>query len=157
MNFINLTGDVQLCNGFIQFEQNFLQNLKKNRKVQQEHKSQTTYLFLWSMICLLTFTGVFGPIVYCLDIFQNPCFPSYVGHSLISQWEDNVPGYYALPIWNVKEVLVKMWISVCTYVIWSSLLPGGLFQMSLEYLVRGHCILVNNKEFGREYLILKAN
>lgn len=98
---------------------------------------------------LMTFSGVVPPVVYVLDAIRNPCFPPYVGYMLSRQCADDTPGYYSMPSWSLIEILEKVVISFITYITWSSLFPGGLFQMSLEYVGERHCFLVNIAKFGK--------
>ncbi len=134
VNLLQVSGVVQLCNGFIQ------QNFSTHFVFKQE--SQSTGLFLRGMIYLMTFTGITGPIVIFLDILRNPCFPVYVGYWMNSQCEDHRPGYYLLPTWSFVEVLTKVSLSLASYLIWAPLSAGNAFIMSLEYIMEGNCFLV---------------
>ncbi len=147
-NFLQLSGVVQLCNGFIQLEQNISEHFG-NTTVVHGTKSISKDLFIRGMLYLLTFTGFTVPILCFVDILRNPCFPAFAGYLMSSQCEDNRPGYYLMPTWSVVEILTKVAMSFGAYFIWSPLIAGGVFQQSLAYIVEGNCFRVFIGELGK--------
>ncbi len=148
VNFLQLSGVVQLCNGFIQLEHNFSKHFGNNKSA-HEHKSQSTELILRLLIYLLTLTAIIVPIVFFLDILRNPCLPGYVGYWISSQCEINKPGYYLMPTWSFMEILTKVAISLAACFTWSPLICGAFFQFSLEYIMEGNCFRVDIEKLGK--------
>ncbi len=148
VNFKQLSGVVQLCNGFIQLEQNF-ENYFGNPTVVHKPKSKSTDLFLRGMSYILTCTTLSAQVVNHVDILRDPCFPVYVGYWLNPQCGNDTPGHDSNFTWSFVEVLTKVAMLVVVCFCWSPLYSGGDFQMSLEYIMEGHCFQVGLKEFGR--------
>ncbi len=146
-NFVQLSGVVQLCNGFIELEQNFTKYLG-NTEVQHGRNSAAN-LYIRGMIYLLTSAGIIGASVFCLDILRNPCFPVYVGYWISSQCEPDRPGYYLQPTWGLIEVVSKITIAIPVLFVLTPLLVGCCFQVSLEFIMEGHCFRIGIAEFGR--------
>ncbi len=142
-NYLQLSGVVQLCNGFIQLEHSF----SKHFGIKKE--SYSTDVFLRGSIYVMTLSGITMPIVIFLDILRNPCFPAFAGHWMSCQCDDSRPGYYLMPTWTLVEVLTKVIMSFAAYLIWSPLVSGSMFQMSLEYIVEGNCFRVFIDELGK--------
>ncbi len=154
VNCIQISGVVQLFNGFIRLEQNFSKYF--GNKNSGSTKSKTDF-FLRGMIYLLTSTGIIVPTVFCLDMFRNPCFPAYIGYWMSNQCEVEKPGYYLRPTWRLVEVLTKLALSLTTFVVWSALISAYTFYLSLEFLVEGNCFRVGIAEFGRWNSFWAAN
>ncbi len=147
VNFIKLSGVVQLFNGFIQIEQNFAKYFG-NTKIGNGQNAKVNNLFIRGMMYLLTTTGVFYPILYAADILRNPCFPAYAGYRMSSQCLDK-PGYYLEPTWSLEEVLTKLVLASYTYLIMAPFIAGWLFIMCLEYVVEGNFFRVGITQFGK--------
>lgn len=129
---------------------NYRENFRLSReKVENTKKSKTTDFLLRGDVYLMTFCGVIPPVVNVLDSILNPCLTSYFGYMISRQCSDATPDYYITPTSSSLETLEKVIITLITHVTWSSLFPGGLFQMSSEYVVQGHCFLVNIEKFGK--------
>ncbi len=152
-NYVHVSSVVNLCNVFVQLEHH-LEKCSRNTNVKHKRKTTTFYLFLRGMIYVMTFSGIAQQVVYFLDIFRNPCLPSYVGYWMSSQCENGKPGYYSEPTWEFFEVLTKVAIALAFIITWNSLYSGCCFQVALEYIFLGNCFRDNIKEFGRQDTIL---
>ncbi len=147
-NLVQISGVVQLCNGFIQLEHNFSKQFENNKTVNDKPPKSKDWL-LRGMIYLLTFSGLTVPIVFFLDILRNPCLPGYAGYWMSSQCDIDRPGYYLKPTWSFGEVSTKVGLSLAATFTWIPLIAGAFFQMSLEYIMEGNCFRVDIEELGR--------
>ncbi len=147
VNYMSRSEAVQLCNAFIKYEKRYTMEFA-HAKGTCTRKTNTTDLFLKSMMYLLTSTAISVSAMYHLDIFRNPCFPLYVGFWMSGQCQNDKPGYYLEATWSLVEVGTKVGISVLSYLNWSLLLSGSNFETSLEYIMEGHCFRTYVTDFG---------
>ncbi len=152
VNYKELSCIVQLFNSFIDFEQRLCLVGRKTGKGHDQKLHQVsgqTLLMIKYLIRLMTSSGISMPILYHLDIIRNPCFPMYVGYWLSDQCDDTNLGTALKPTWTSVEVGIKFGISFISYLMWSLLLVGMVFQISLECIVHGICFRSYVTEFGR--------
>lgn len=141
VNFTELPSVIELFNTLIYFERRF-ELIKFNVRgfpVYAKEKQQATNLLKYFLLAI-TCTGTVKPVVYHLDILRNPCYPLYVGYWLSSQCDEKHLGMHFKATWSVQEMSTKIGISLVSYFVWSFLISGCLFKISLEYIVQGHCL-----------------
>lgn len=150
VNYTELPNVTELFNTLIDFEVRFEQIKNNVRGLPSftKKKQQATKLlkyFLFAMTC----TGTVMPVVYHLDILRNPCYPLYVGYWLSDQCDEKKLGIQLKASWSVQEIGTKFGIAMVSYFVWSFMISGCMFQISLECIVQGHCLRSYVAEFGR--------